>query len=167
MLHQLSALDRGPIVRKPVALDVVLEDALDDLQGEATERKINVRSDLCPAVVAGDPDLLLRVVDNLPRNSVRYNLPSDKWADVRLCTQSLPNRPGEIATLVVENSGTVIDAGQLALAMEPFTRDLGGSRTRERRTRAAHRLPPHTGSAFTSPHASSRRRRHDPPDPSP
>ena len=132
-LLQLSALDGGPIAREAVPLDVVVEDAIDDLRVEAAERGVTVRPDLSPAVVDCDAELLLRVVDNLLRNAVRYNLPSAGWVDVLLRTEALPGGPGERATLVVESSGPVVDAERLAVAMEPFTRDPARPRTREPR----------------------------------
>ncbi|MFJ4109614.1 sensor histidine kinase [Oerskovia enterophila] len=124
-LLQLAALDRSPIVRAPFDLDVVVEDAVDDVAREATERGVRVEVDVSPAVVPGDEILLARVVDNLLRNAVRHNLPQDGWARITLVDAGL-------VVLTVENSGRVLTDDDLRIALEPFARQVGSvARTRD------------------------------------
>ncbi len=124
-LLQLAALDRSPIVRAPFDLDVVVEDAVDDVAREATERGVRVEVDVSPAVVPGDETLLARVVDNLLRNAVRHNLPQDGWARITLVDAGL-------VVLTVENSGRVLTDDDLRIALEPFARQVGAvARTRD------------------------------------
>jgi two-component system sensor histidine kinase VanS len=124
-LLQLAALDRSPIVRAPFDLDVVVEDAVDDVAREATERGVRVEVDVSPAVVPGDEILLARVVDNLLRNAVRHNLPQGGWARITLVDAGL-------LVLTVENSGRVLTDDDLRIALEPFARQVGSvARTRD------------------------------------
>ncbi|WP_318244045.1 sensor histidine kinase [Oerskovia rustica] len=124
-LLQLAALDRSPIVRAPFDLDVVVEDAVDDVAREATERGVRVEVDVAPAVVPGDEVLLARVVDNLLRNAIRHNLPQGGWARIALVDAGL-------VVLTVENSGRVLTDDELRIALEPFARQIGSvARTRD------------------------------------
>ncbi|MHA7135439.1 sensor histidine kinase [Oerskovia turbata] len=123
-LLQLAALDRAPITKAPFDLDVVVEDAVDDVAREATDRGVSVEVDVTPVVVPGDEVLLARVVDNLLRNAVRHNLPEGGWARVSLVDAGL-------VVLTVENSGRVLSDDDLRVALEPFARQVGAvARTR-------------------------------------
>jgi two-component system, OmpR family, sensor histidine kinase VanS len=123
-LLQLAALDRAPITRAPFDLDVVVEDVVDDVAREATDRGVRVDVDVAPAVVPGDEVLLARVVDNLLRNAIRHNLPEGGWARIALVDAGL-------VVLTVENSGRVLTDDDLRIALEPFARQVGSvARTR-------------------------------------
>lgn len=116
-LLDLAALDHGAVDRRPVALDVLVEDAVEDLLPEARERGVTVTTQLDPATVAGDATLLARAVDNLLRNAVRHNLAGG--GRVRVTVTG-----GTRVTLCVENDGARVDAGRLAVAREPFARQV-------------------------------------------
>ncbi|MFI2752865.1 sensor histidine kinase [Cellulomonas sp. P22] len=117
-LLQLAALDRAPVAHVPVDLDVVVEDVVDDVAREATERGVRVAVETAPAVVPGDEVLLARVVDNLLRNAIRHNLPHGGWVSIRL-------EDREAVVLTVENSGRPLTDDALRIALEPFARQVG------------------------------------------
>ncbi|WP_433291677.1 sensor histidine kinase [Actinoplanes sp. CA-030573] len=81
-----------------------------------------VHCDLAPEVTTrGNPVLLARLVGNLVDNAVRHNVP-DGW--VRITVRD----SGPCASLVVESSGPVLDAAQVARLGRPFAR-IGADRT--------------------------------------
>jgi signal transduction histidine kinase len=83
-----------------------------------------VDTDLTPAPVGGDRELLARLVANLLSNAVLHNVP-DGW--VHVSTSSASGR----VVLAVENSGPVVPPDQVAGLLEPFRR-LGTARTGDR-----------------------------------
>ncbi|MGH3587461.1 MAG: sensor histidine kinase [Pseudonocardia sp.] len=82
---------------------------------------VRIGADLAPARVAGDPELLERIVANLLDNAVRHDVP-DGW--VHVATAQEPGR----AVLVVANSGPVLPPDEVTGLLEPFRR-LGAART--------------------------------------
>ncbi|MBB2923747.1 HAMP domain-containing sensor histidine kinase [Cellulomonas cellasea] len=74
-LLDLAALDQGAVAHRPVDLDVLVADAVEDLAPEARSRGVTVTTRIDRATVLGDETLLLRAVDNLLRNAVRHNRP--------------------------------------------------------------------------------------------
>ncbi|MFS0700898.1 sensor histidine kinase [Cellulomonas sp. 179-A 4D5 NHS] len=158
-LLDLAALDQGAVAHRPVDLDVLVADAVEDLAPEARSRGITVTTRIDRATVLGDETLLLRAVDNLLRNAVRHNRPEggrvvvtlaggggDNGGDGRDVVEGGGAHGGDgsdaaggdgarseggadhgIARLVrlrVENDGAHVDARQLQLALEPFTRQV-------------------------------------------
>jgi signal transduction histidine kinase len=75
-----------------------------------------LRTDLQPAEVSGDPVLLERMVTNLIDNATRYNLPEGG----RVLIRTRATAGG--ATLLVENTGPVIAAYEIPGLYEPFRR---------------------------------------------
>lgn len=73
------------------------------------------------ARTVGDPALLERLAANLIDNAVRYNT-TGGWVRVVVTTR------GQRAVLTVENSGPVIDPGDVDALFEPFRR-MGGATT--------------------------------------
>jgi signal transduction histidine kinase len=78
-------------------------------------RTAQVRQELAPAVIMGDPNLLELLLRNLVDNAARYNLP-DGWVSVRTRTD------GQRAVLEVENTGQPIAAEQLPQLLRAFQR---------------------------------------------
>jgi signal transduction histidine kinase len=98
----LARSDRGLSSRVPVRLDHLVETVADGFEGVtvlASER-----------TVAGDPVLLERLVVNLIDNAVSYNVPGG-WVRVTV---------GD--TLVVSNTGPVVDPDTVESLFEPFRR---------------------------------------------
>jgi signal transduction histidine kinase len=76
---------------------------------------VEVRTDLAPCPVTGDPALLNSLVTNLVENAVRYNRAVDGWVSVRTA-------PG---LLEVANSGPTIGEEEVRALFEPFARGDG------------------------------------------
>ncbi len=115
--------------REDVDLAALAEDALDERHSpigpdESAVRPIRIESELAPARITGDRELLARLIANLLANAVLHNVP-DGW--VRLSTSS---RSGQVV-LAVANSGPVVPPDQVAGLLEPFRR-LGTARTGSR-----------------------------------
>jgi signal transduction histidine kinase len=72
-------------------------------------------------LVTGNPVLLAQLTGNLIDNAVRHNHPGG-WIHAQL------TRTGSVARLLVENSGPVLDPGNVASLTQPFRR-LGTDRT--------------------------------------
>ncbi|MGW6128964.1 sensor histidine kinase [Cellulomonas sp. NPDC055163] len=136
-LLDLAALDQGAVAHRPVDLDVLVADAVEDLAPEARSRGVTVTVRVGRATVLGDETLLLRAVDNLLRNAVRHNRPEGGRVVVTLdggvdggadgggrgsgggADDAGAARP---VRFCVENDGVHVDDRRLLLALEPFTR---------------------------------------------
>ena len=68
-----------------------------------------------PARVAGDPDLLDRLVANLVSNAIRHNSAGGR---IEVATRTEAGR----AVLSVTNTGPLIPAGELQRLFQPFQR---------------------------------------------
>ena len=97
--------------REPVDLAAAARTAAGICEPEAAARHIDVRLDLEPAAVEGDPPLVERLVANLVENAVRHN---ERGGSVRVTT-----RPGLVR---VENTGPAIAAEDVRRLAEPFER---------------------------------------------
>ncbi|MFD4524206.1 sensor histidine kinase [Streptomyces sp. NPDC058470] len=82
-----------------------------------------METDLGPAPVLGDPQLIERLVVNLADNAVRHNHPEGEESWVRVWTGLDGGRP----VLRIANSGPVIPPGQMSGLFQPFRR-LGAER---------------------------------------
>ncbi|WP_395294099.1 sensor histidine kinase [Kitasatospora hibisci] len=110
--------------RRAVELSEVATRALEQTRAEAGKRDVELRSELGPAVVAGNGVLLERLALNLLQNAVRYNT-AGGW--VEITTAGVPGGGGE---LVVSNTGPVVPGYELEHIFEPFRRVKGADRTR-------------------------------------
>lgn len=100
---------------EPVDLAVAAESAAALVGPEAERADVELRLDLKPVVVNGDPALLERLVANLVENGVRYNRPHGTL-DVRVWAHE------GCARLQVVNTGAEIDPEEAKLLAEPFER---------------------------------------------
>jgi signal transduction histidine kinase len=94
-----------------VARHVIAESA-----AAAQKAGVELRADLEPAPIAGDPVLLERLVQNLVDNAIRYNVAAGGWAMVRTAVID------DHAQLTVENTGAVVPPYAVASLFEPFRR---------------------------------------------
>jgi signal transduction histidine kinase len=97
--------------REPVDLAAAARTACALCEAEAAGRHIDVRLDLRPAPVEGDPPLVERLVANLVENAVRHN---ERGGTVRVTT-----RDGSVR---VENTGPRIAEDDVRRLAEPFER---------------------------------------------
>jgi two-component system OmpR family sensor kinase len=119
--------DARPLERMPVALDDIVERAVDAARVVDSERLFQFELSERPIVVEGDRERLRQVVDNLLAN-VRQHTPPGTSAYVTLHAEN-----GE-AVLGVEDSGPGIPAGERERIFDRFFRPHGG---RERETGGA------------------------------
>ncbi|OZM80502.1 HAMP domain-containing sensor histidine kinase [Pseudonocardia sp. MH-G8] len=120
-LLTLARSQQGLDHREEVDLAAVTRTALD---ADRESPAIRIDAALAPATVAGDPELLARLVVNLLSNAERHNVPGG-W--VRVSTSSGRDR----VVLTVTNSGPAVPPGRAADLLEPFRR-LGPARTGDR-----------------------------------
>jgi len=76
--------DPNSLRRDPIRLDQLVEQLVDDSRIEASARGCGVQYEPRePVMVAGDPELLRRAVENVIRNAIRYS-PRESSVQVRL-----------------------------------------------------------------------------------
>jgi signal transduction histidine kinase len=126
----LARSQQGLTHREEADLATLARTALDERHSrpigldESAVRPMRIESELAPARITGDRELLARLVANLLANAVLHNVPNG-W--VRLSTSS---GSGQVV-LAVANSGPVVPPDQVAGLLEPFHR-LGRARTGDR-----------------------------------
>ncbi|WP_168172857.1 HAMP domain-containing sensor histidine kinase [Pseudonocardia sp. EC080619-01] len=103
-----------------VEFSKTISDCLDAAEPEAQMRSVTIYRTLVRAPVHGDAELLTLLVDNLIRNSVRYNISGGR-VDVHLATAY------DEVRLTVVNTGELVNEADISRLTEPFQR--GHSRT--------------------------------------
>ncbi|MDP9796941.1 signal transduction histidine kinase [Catenuloplanes nepalensis] len=100
----------------PVDLTDGVHAALSAQKNEMARLKLDVTTDLRPAVVVGDPGLLERLAGNLIENAVRYNhLHGRLWIRTEVPAAG-------VVRLVVGNTGFEVDQADVPGLFEPFRR---------------------------------------------
>ena len=120
-LLTLASSERGLERRDPIDLPALIESALRQLRPKLDRRGISTEVTLDPATPLGDPALVARMIANLIDNAIDHNFDGGQ---VEIRTQTLDGR----AVLTVENTGSLIPAGETERLFEPFQR-LYGART--------------------------------------
>jgi signal transduction histidine kinase len=115
-LLTLASSEQGLTEPIPVDLADVAGHVTRESRGAAQAAGIDIRTDLWPAPVAGDPVLLERLVQNLMDNAIRYNLP--EHGEIIVTT----NTDAEDVRLTVENSGPQVPLYEIPTLFEPFRR---------------------------------------------
>jgi signal transduction histidine kinase len=98
-------------VHDEIDLATVVEDVLDN----AAQSDRRIHAALEPAVIAGDPVLVERLVANLVENAERYNTPG---GDIWISTRTVKGH----CRLVVANTGTPVSGADAERIFEPFQR---------------------------------------------
>jgi signal transduction histidine kinase len=114
-LLALARSDSGVLDIAEYDLAVSASRAVSEVDEEAEQLGLTLRTDLRPAPLLGDAVLLDRLAANIVINAVRHNRCSG-WLEVSTATLD-----GH-AVLTARNSGALIDDQQLADAFEPFHR---------------------------------------------
>ena len=123
----IARLDQGrPLETKPVNLQAIARDAVDDARVVAPQRDIRLSAEQ-PIVVAGDDTRLRQVVGNLVRNALVHT-PTSTPIDVAVTTED------SIARMSVIDHGPGLSADEMQRVFEPFyradpsrSRDSGGA----------------------------------------
>ena len=107
----LSRAENGKFVpeREPVELNVLCETVCEELEAMAAERQVELAWNTEKLQITGDETLLIRMVNNLVSNAIRYNRPGGS-AEVSL------RKRGKYAVLTVRDTGIGIrreDLGQI------------------------------------------------------
>lgn len=107
----LSRAENGKFVpeREPVELNVLCETVCEELEAMAAERQVELAWNTEELQITGDEMLLIRMVNNLVSNAIRYNRPGGS-AEVSL------RKRGKYAVLTVRDTGIGIrreDLGQI------------------------------------------------------
>ncbi len=105
-----------------VRLDQLLAEALAARRDRIAEQQIDVRAVLDPVAVAGSETLLARMVENVVENAVLHNHPG---GFIKLACGA----EQDIARLVIESAGAILDERAVAQLAQPFRR-AGADRTR-------------------------------------
>lgn len=122
LIDGLLTLARGdqPHAQQTVDLADLAASATATCADEASACDITVITDLNPAVLTGDPDLLDRLVLNLIQNAIRHN-EAGGWLSIT--TDTIDRSTGNPRVqLRVENSGKPIPQADIDKLFEPFRR---------------------------------------------
>jgi signal transduction histidine kinase len=114
-LLTLAQGERGLESTEPVLLDALVRQAVTEIPADGIE----IRQEIEPVTVTGDPVLLKRLVANLVHNAVRYNRPGGV-VEVRVASDG---------RLAIRNTGPDVPAERISEMFEPFRR-LHAPRTR-------------------------------------
>jgi signal transduction histidine kinase len=111
----LARSERGLDRWSEVDLAATAQTAIGAAAPEAILKGVEMRSDLGPVTVKGDPGLLDRLVGNLVENGIRHNV-NDGWVEITT------RRTDTGALVEVSNTGPVLDDATVAGLTEPFRR---------------------------------------------
>jgi signal transduction histidine kinase len=114
-LLTLSRGQAGLTKREPFDLAILAEQVLLAREYDARIHSIEVRPDLEPAPMTGDPRLVERLVANLVDNGLAYNADPGRLDIMTECR-------GDAALLSVTNAGPVVEAGAVGRLTQPFER---------------------------------------------
>jgi signal transduction histidine kinase len=114
-LLTLASSETGPGEHEPADLAAITSAALAAASPAISRLGLNVRADIQPAALDGDPLLIQQLAANLIDNAARHNIPG---GDIQVST-----RTGDTgACLSVTNSGHVIPAAEVERLFKPFQR---------------------------------------------
>jgi signal transduction histidine kinase len=115
-LLTLASSEQGITDPTPVDLADIARHITTESQPAANTASVEIRTDLQPAPVTGDPVLLERLTQNLLDNAIRYNLPEHGKITVTTDTAD------DTAHLTVESTGPPIPPYEVPSLFEPFRR---------------------------------------------
>ena len=117
----LTSVETGPPVSDelPVALDEIVADAVQWMQPQAAQARVQLHQRVTPAWVSGNARRLRQIAVNLLSNAVKYNRPGGEvWVDLQASARD--GLPGW--QLGVRDNGRGLCEAQMALLFEPFNR---------------------------------------------
>lgn len=126
-LLTLAVAEQSPASVAEVDLADLAGTVVDHAGSEAADRSVRIDLDTAAAPVQGDALLLERLLQNLVDNAVRHN---EAGGFVRVAVAAVPGPEGEVAEVVVENSGPLVPAEEVDALTEPFRQFTGADRRR-------------------------------------
>ena len=108
--------------REPLDLAAVAGQVISGRRSEARARRLEIRSELSPALASGDPRLVERLAANLVDNAIHHNVDA---GSVEISTVTR----GARAVLRVANTGPVVPEAEIGRLFQPFQR-MAPERTR-------------------------------------
>jgi len=114
-LLTLARSERGLDRRESVDFERLVGQVLQAHLPEAAARGVTVDAALGPALIAGDPRLIERLVVNLVENAIRHNVREGRIG------VAVGNRP-RCVVFEVSNTGPVVPDDQVGRLLEPFQR---------------------------------------------
>lgn len=124
----LSQADRGGLVREPVDLSLLVEDAAETLLSLAESRGVDLIVTGVPATACGSPTLLGQVAVNLMHNAIVHGDAAGRGDAASPRVTASTRDDGAEVVLTVENGGQMLTPEVVASLAEPFHR--GESRVR-------------------------------------
>lgn len=120
-LLDLARIESSPARAENIDLAETAAEVARSCEAEAAERGVGMELKLGTAEVHGDPVLVRQLVANLVQNAIRHNTEHGGWLSI-ITASSGP--PGKVS-LVVSNSGPVLDPDTVGTLTEPFFRAAG------------------------------------------
>jgi signal transduction histidine kinase len=114
-LLTLASGEAGTGESEPLDLARISSEALAAARPAISRLDLDVETDIQPALLDGDPQLVQQLVTNLIDNAVRHNIPG---GGIRIATKTV----GARAVLSVTNPGPVIPGAEVERLFQPFQR---------------------------------------------
>ena len=114
-LLALALVDEGLEISQQIDLATIAAESLERHMPAILDAQLETTSTLSETIVAGDPGLLDRMIDNLIENAVRYNT-TPGWIDIRT------SRARDRIILEIANSGPAVTISASDTLFEPFRR---------------------------------------------
>ncbi|WP_062304109.1 sensor histidine kinase [Demequina subtropica] len=115
-LLTLARADDVIHTRERLDLADVAAEVVSAASPRATEAGVEIDLDIADAPIEGDPVLIERLLANLLDNALRYNVPEGGWVRCRVWSE------GAHACAEVSNSGPIVDADDIPVLFERFSR---------------------------------------------
>ena len=115
----LAEAEQTALQRTPQRLDQIAESVVETYQLRAKAAGVGLSVTARPTTVAGEQVLVERLIGNLVRNAIAYNIAVGGWVQVH----------AEQRTITVTNSGPTVPAEDVDLLFEPFRRGRAERRT--------------------------------------
>ncbi|MCZ6682108.1 MAG: ATP-binding protein [Planctomycetota bacterium] len=117
----ISRIEAGTVRvnKEPVAVSMVVKDALDEMRPQAEEKKITLTDELIPVVyrILADRDQINRAVLNLVSNAIKYTPEGGK---VQVCIK--PHEENQTISIEVSDTGVGIPEDAMPRMFEKFYR---------------------------------------------
>lgn len=126
-LLDIAKADEGRLVpvRRPIALDALIDDVLGELEGRAQLAGVHLARQLEAPSLSADPDLLRRVLENLVENAIRH---APEGSEVTVTARAA----GSGIELRVRDTGAGVPSEQRDRVFDRFVQ-AGGEQTRSNR----------------------------------